>query len=134
MNKLILDATDSTPAVTLDHLENKFEISGEASPEDSKLFFSALFTWLDQYKNHLYFINNETNTKQDLIFTFHLNYVSSSAIKYTYNFLQQIEELKPLCHSIVIRWLFDKDDSDMEDNGKEFATMVNLPFVIEQVP
>ncbi|MFI5141853.1 MAG: SiaC family regulatory phosphoprotein, partial [Bacteroidia bacterium] len=81
MNKLILEATDSTPSVILDHLENKFEITGEASPEDSKFFYSALFTWLDQYKNYLYFLNNESNTKKDLVFTFHLNYVSSSAIK-----------------------------------------------------
>lgn len=134
MNKLILEATDSTPAVILDHLENKFEITGEASPEDSKLFYSTLFNWLDQYKNHLYFLNNEGNAKPNLVFTFHLNYVSSSAIKYTYNFLQHIEELKPLCNSITIKWLYDKDDTDMEENGKEFTTMVNLPFIIEQAP
>jgi len=132
MNKLILEATDTTPKVVLDHLENKFEISGEASPEDAKVFYASLFTWLEQYKNYLYFLNNEGNSKKDLVFTFHLNYVSSSAIKYTYNFLQQVEELKPLCHTITIKWLYDKEDTDMEDNGKEFATMVNISFVIEQ--
>jgi hypothetical protein len=134
MNKLILEATDTTPKVVLDHLENKFEISGEASPEDAKLFYASLFLWIDQYKNYLYFLNNEGNKQKDLVFTFHLNYVSSSAIKYTYNFLQHIEELKSLCHSITIKWLFDKDDTDMEDNGTEFSAMVNIPFVIEQAP
>ena len=132
MNKLILEATDTTPKIVLDHLENKFEISGEASPEDSKLFYASLFSWIDQYKNYLYFLNNEGNSKKDLVFTFHLNYVSSSALKYTYNFLQQVEELKPLCNSVTIKWLFDKEDTDMEDNGKEFSTMVNIPFVIQQ--
>ena len=34
MNKLILEATDTTPRVVLDHLENKFEIIGEACPEE----------------------------------------------------------------------------------------------------
>jgi hypothetical protein len=131
MNKLILEATDTTPRVVLDHLENKFEIIGEACPEDAKLFFASLFTWIDQYKNYLYFLNNESNAKKSLIFTFHLNYVSSSALKYTYNFLQQLEELKPLCETVTIKWLYDKEDTDMEDNGKEFSTMVNIPFIIQ---
>jgi len=131
MNKFILDATDTTPRVVLDHLENKFEIIGEACPEDAKLFYTSIFTWVDQYKNYLYFLNNESHVKKNLTFTFHLNYVSSSALKYTYNFLQQLEELKPLCESLTIKWLYDKEDTDMEDNGKEFSTMVNIPFIIE---
>jgi hypothetical protein len=132
MNKLILAATDTTPQVTLDHLLNKFEIIGESSPEDSKQFYSSLFSWIEEYKNYLYFINEQSSTKKNLVFTFHLSYVSSSALKYTYNFLQKIEELKPLCESITIKWLYDKDDTDMEENGNEFSTMVNLPFTIEQ--
>ena len=132
MNKLILEATDTTPKVVLDHLENTFEISGEASPEDAKLFYTTLFTWLEQYKSYLYYLNDKNDTKKNLTFTFHLSYVSSSALKYTYNFLQHIEELKPLCDSVTIKWLYDKEDTDMEDNGKEFSTMVHLPFIIEQ--
>ncbi len=132
MNKLILTATDTTPQITLDHLQSKFEIIGESSPEDSKKFYSALFSWMEEYKNYLYFINEQSGTKKKLVFTFHLSYVSSSALKYTYNFLQKIEELKPLCESITIRWLYDKDDTDMEENGNEFSTMVHIPFIIEQ--
>ncbi|HXU28664.1 MAG TPA: SiaC family regulatory phosphoprotein [Bacteroidia bacterium] len=132
MNKLVLEATDTTPSVVLDHLENKFEVIGEACPEDAKLFYSTLFTWLDQYKSYLYYLNDKSDAKKNLVFTFHLSYVSSSALKYTYNFLQHIEELKPLCDSVTIKWLYDMEDTDMEDNGKEFSTMVNLPFVVEQ--
>lgn len=132
MNKLILAATDTTPQVTLDHLQNRFEIIGESSPEDSKQFYSSLFSWLEEYKSYLYFINEHNGAKKALTFTFHLSYVSSSALKYTYNFLQKIEELKPMCESISIRWLYDKDDTDMEENGQEFSTMIHIPFIIEQ--
>ncbi|HXD92552.1 MAG TPA: DUF1987 domain-containing protein [Bacteroidia bacterium] len=134
MNKLILEATDTTPKVVLDHLENTFEISGEASPEDAKLFYAALFAWIEQYKSYLYYLNDKGDIKKNLVFTFHLSYVSSSALKYTYNFLQHIEELKPLCDTVTIKWLYDKEDTDMEDNGKEFSTMVKIPFVIEPAP
>ena len=132
MNKLILEATDTTPKIHFDHLQNKFEIIGESCPEDSKQFYAVLFSWIEEYKNYLYFINEHSNTKKDLTFTFHLSYVSSSALKYTYNFLQKIEELKPLCSSLNIRWLYDKDDTDMEENGNEFTTMVDLQFTIEE--
>src|SRR6185312_10544099 len=111
MNKLVLEATDTTPSVVLDHLENKFEVIGEACPEDAKLFYSTLFTWLDQYKSYLYYLNDKSDAKKNLVFTFHLSYVSSSALKYTYNFLQHIEELKPLCDSVTIKWLYDMEDT-----------------------
>ncbi len=132
MDKLILEATDSTPKVILDHLENKFEITGEVSPENTKLFYSALFSWLEAYKSYLFYINDNGSPKKKLVFTFHLSYVSSSALKYTYSFLQKLEELKPLCESITIKWLYDKEDTDMEDNGIEFSSMVNIPFIIEE--
>ncbi len=132
MNKLILAATDTTPQVTLDHLQNRFEFIGESCPEDAKQFYSSLFSWIEEYKNYLYFINEHSGNKKNLVFTFHLSYVSSSALKYTYNFLQKIEELKPMCESVTIRWLYDKDDTDMEENGQEFSTMVHIPFTIEQ--
>lgn len=132
MNKLILAATDTTPQVTLDHLQNKFEVIGESCPEDTKQFYTPLFDWIEEYKKYLYFINDQSGTKKKIIFTFHLSYVSSSALKYTYNFLQKIEELKSLCESVHVKWLYDKDDVDMEENGTEFSTMVHIPFIIEQ--
>lgn len=132
MNKLILAATDTTPQITLDHLQSKFEIIGEACPEDTKQFYSVLYSWLEEYKSYLYFMNEHSGTKKKLIFTFHLSYVSSSALKYTYNFLQKIEELIPLSESLVIKWIYDKDDIDMEENGNEFSSMVNIPFSVEE--
>ena len=132
MNKLILAATETTPQVTLDHLQNKFEIMGESCPEDSKKFYNPIFEWMEEYKKYLYFMNDQSGVKKNLVFIFHLSYVSSSALKYTYNLLQKIEELKPLCESVTIKWLYDKDDVDMEENGTEFSTMVNLSFSVEQ--
>ncbi|MHB8261950.1 MAG: DUF1987 domain-containing protein [Bacteroidia bacterium] len=132
MNNLVLAATDTTPKITLDHLQNKFEIIGESCPENAKQFYAVMLSWLEDYKEYLHFMNDQSNTKKNLIFTIHLSYVSSSALKNTYDFLQKIETLKPLCESITIRWLYDKDDEDMEDNGNEFSTMVNIPFSIEQ--
>ncbi|HXD91714.1 MAG TPA: DUF1987 domain-containing protein [Bacteroidia bacterium] len=133
MDKLILTATDVTPQITFDHLEGKFDIIGESCMENASKFYSTLFSWIEEYKTHLYFINDYNKNKKKIVFTFHLSYVSSSSLKCTYDLLQKIEELKPFCESINIKWLYDKDDLDMEDNGNEFSTMVDIPFSILEV-
>ena len=132
MNKLILNATETTPQITLDHLQNKFEVIGESCPEDSKSFYTPIFEWIEEYKKYLYFVNDQSKAKKKLVFTFHLSYVSSSALKYTYNLLQKLEDLKSLSETLTIKWLYDKDDIDMEENGNEFSTMVQIPFIVEQ--
>lgn len=132
MDIITIEATEHTPKVILDHIKSRFEIIGDAYPENSKEFYAPLIKWLDDYYNYLYFMNEKNNSKKDLVFIIHLTYVSSSSLKFTLNFLQGVEKLMPLANSIAIKWLFNKGDEDMEENGVEFSSMVGIPFTIAE--
>lgn len=133
MNKIALPATDSTPGITLDPVSFIFEIKGESSPEDARKFYQPLIQWVDDYGKHLHFVCNDypEMKNKELIFTFHLNYVTSSSLKNIYDFLQHLQQLTAYTKNLKVQWIYDKGDDDMEENGKEFSAMIKIPFIIK---
>jgi hypothetical protein len=132
MNAITLDKTEFTPRVLLDHVNFKFEIEGESSPEDARQFYAPLIKWIDDFSSYLHFLytNSPKANKRDIVFTFHLDYVTSSSLKNIYDLLMKIEGLKAYTDHLTIRWLHDADDEDMQDNGLEFSKMLKLPFEV----
>ena len=47
MDPILLNATPTTPHVTMDPVNNKFEISGESRPENASKFYSNIITWFE---------------------------------------------------------------------------------------
>jgi hypothetical protein len=130
MNKIFLEKTEYTPLVKFDHIDFSFEIKGESSPEDARQFYAPLIKWVDDFRNYLYFLNDKVPTKKSLEFIFHMDYVTSSSLKNIYDLLVKIETLKPHVEGVKIKWIHDKDDEDMEENGIEFSKMLNIPFEV----
>ncbi len=134
MNTIEIEATESTPKILFDHLNYKFEFIGEASPEDAKHFFKPLFAWMDDFYNYIYYANsqNKSINNRPINFVVHVDYITSSSLKCLYDILKKIARLKELAPETQITWLFDKGDEDMKENGEEFATMLEIPFVIQE--
>jgi hypothetical protein len=132
MNPIVLDQTEFTPKVVLDHVNFKFEIAGESSPEDARQFYAPLIKWIDDFGKYLHFLysNNAASTRKPLVFSFHFDYVTSSSLKNIYDLLVKIEKLKEYTDQLTIRWVYDAEDEDMEDNGHEFSKMLQIPFEV----
>jgi hypothetical protein len=130
MNKIALEATEFTPLVIFDHVDFRFEIKGESTPEDARLFYGPLIKWIEDFGNYLHFLHLSTPSmkKKKMDFRVHLEYVSSSSLKNLFDLLLKIETLKPYSESIKIIWVADAGDEDMEENGLEFSKMVKIPF------
>jgi hypothetical protein len=132
MNKLSLEATDFTPHILFDHIEFRFELKGESSPEDAKQFYAPVIKWIDDFGKYLHFLyeSQPTLNKRELIFHVHLDYVTSSSLKNIYDLLLRIETLKAYTKKLLIDWKYDEGDEDMRDNGEEFSKMLKMPFEI----
>ena len=52
-DKLDIQATARTPAVSFDFVQNHLKITGESYPEDVTEFYSPVFTALDAYLGKL---------------------------------------------------------------------------------
>jgi hypothetical protein len=133
MNAISLEATEFTPRVVLDHVNYIFEIIGESSPEDARQFYTPLIKWVDDFGKYLHFLNANSPkaSGRDITFVFHLDYVTSSSLKNIYDLLQKIESLKAYSDKLKIKWVYDADDEDMQDNGQEFSKMLKIPFEIQ---
>jgi hypothetical protein len=119
MKPLIIQEETSTPKVVLDSDNNKFEISGNSLPEDVMSFYMPIFNWLDEYKK-------QPNARTE--FVFRLSYFNSASAKIILDVLNSLEEIATTGKPVEIRWHYMEIDEDMLATGKEFESMLKMPF------
>lgn len=123
MDTIKILGTDDTPTVILDAANEIFEISGRSLPEDVTAFYTPVLSWLEEYA---------ANPKAKTVFSFKLVYFNTASSKLLLDVLMKLEEINEGGHEVLIKWYYPDDDEDMEDAGKEYAEIVDIPF--EQVP
>jgi hypothetical protein len=115
MEILNLEGTADTPKIILDKGNGIFEISGRSLPEDSVEFYRPVLEWINAYAK-------APNAKT--FFSFKLEYFNTSSSKLILDVLSALEEIK----GMEIEWCYAEDDEDMEEAGKEFSELVEIPF------
>jgi hypothetical protein len=115
MEILNLEGTADTPKIILDKGNGIFEISGRSLPEDSVEFYRPVLEWISGYAKA-----PNANTH----FSFKLEYFNTSSSKLILDVLSALEEIK----GMEIEWYYAEDDEDMEEAGKEFSELVEIPF------
>jgi len=119
MEALRIEQTDDSPQVILDPENNLFEISGKSLPEDVIDFYEPLLDWLNLYRK-------EPNPKT--AFNIKLIYFNTASSKLIMDILLIFEELIEEGRDIVIRWHSHTSDEDMQEAGKEYEEMIDVPF------
>jgi hypothetical protein len=122
MDPLIIELTDSTPAVFLDKRTGKFEISGRSLPEEALAFYQPVLEWINNYIN----APNESTT-----FVFKMDYINSASIRALNDILTVLEKLFIKGHDVKIEWKFNFDDNELRDTGEEFSEIYKMPFKLE---
>ena len=113
------ERTDDSPEVILDQQGNRFEISGKSLPEDVVEFYQPVLDWLGAYRN-----NPNPRTE----FSFKLIYFNTASSKLMLDILMIFEEMVEEGHDILVKWLSLVSDEDMQEAGREFEEMVDVPF------
>jgi len=119
METLRLEQTDDSPFVMLDKENNRFEISGKSLPEDVVDFYQPVLDWLNFYRT-------ESNSNTE--FSFKLIYFNTASSKLILDILMIFEEMVEEGHNVLIKWLSLQSDEDMQEAGKEYEEMVDVPF------
>ena len=115
MDILHLEGTEDTPKIILDKNNGIFEISGRSLPEDSAEFYKPVLEWIGNY-------SKAPNVATP--FAFKLEYFNTSSSKLILDVLSDLEDIK----GMKIDWYYHEDDEDMEEAGKEFSELVEIPF------
>jgi hypothetical protein len=119
MEALRIEPTDDSPRVILDHEGNQFEISGKSLPEDVVDFYQPVLDWLIEYRK-------SPNPRTE--FTFKLIYFNTASSKMILDILMIFEEMAEEGREVLIKWLSLDSDEDMQEAGREYEEMIEVPF------
>lgn len=131
MANLYIEPSEFTPLINFNVTQNKFIVSGESRPENTKLFYTPVIDWLNNYYNLLYYRSNKSKESDfpDIIFEFQLEYFNSTSAKFIFDILQQLNKINNEVTPIKVKWIFDELDVDMKEAGQEFSNLLDIPFL-----
>lgn len=126
-DKLDIQATTRTPAVSFDFMQNHLKITGESYPEDVTEFYGPVFTALDSYLSKL-----GSGTCR---FDFELIYLNSSSAKAIMMLMDKLDAAAKKGAAVDVYWYYDKEDDTMQELGEEFGEdLENAKFHLEKMP
>lgn len=118
-NKLLLNGTKSTPTIVLDPSSGVFEFAGNSLPENASEFFTPVLEWL----------RNELPSIPEAVFTFRLNYFSTSSMKAIFMVLKTIQEAQVMHgRDLVVRWQIEDEDEFMMEAADSFEELLGTAF------
>jgi hypothetical protein len=118
MNPIMIRATEDTPGIMLNAAEEIFEMSGRSLPEDVVKFYKPILDWLDDYMQ---------SPNEQTVFNFKLSYFNTASSKIILDIMIKLEGMYKDGKNITIKWHYPSDDEDMEEAGKEYADIVDIP-------
>jgi hypothetical protein len=119
MEVLRIAPTDDSPEVVMDQEGNHFEISGKSLPEDVVDFYQPVLNWLAKY-------GEAPNPKTEFVFS--LIYFNTASSKMILDILMILEEMVEQGHDVLVKWLSLDSDEDMQEAGREYEEMIDVPF------
>lgn len=126
MKALNIKATSHSPKISFDPEKQLFEISGESRPENANVFYKPILIWIKEIEAA--FDGNSDAFSDSFRFDFRLDYFNSTSAKFILDFCKKIGQLHAKGLKLNVRWLYEEDDEDMLEVGKEMARMAKMPF------
>jgi len=119
MQPLLIAVGDSTPEVILDKSQNKFSFTGVSLPENVFEFYDPIIDWIKIYCN-------DPNPGTEL----HVNmsYFNTASSKIILEIIALFDSLSQKGKKVEIVWYYLEMDDDMRSTGKEFESMLTVPF------
>ncbi|MGE0638537.1 MAG: DUF1987 domain-containing protein [Bacteroidia bacterium] len=119
MRILKINETPQTPKVEFNAADSTITFMGRIMCEDAPDFFEPINNWLKEY---------ELEAPDKTLLNIDLEYINTSSSKCLLNMMKRLEHLKERGKDVEVNWIYESDDDDMEEAGKDFHLMVNMPF------
>ncbi|MEO6304200.1 MAG: DUF1987 domain-containing protein [Bacteroidia bacterium] len=132
METLDIKGDDMNPTIHLNHLDNKFSITGESRPENPLKYYEPVFKWFNDYFSYIYVLNDIENSGVEVSkkLKIDLEYFNSTSAKVLFDLFMLLKSTgkEKFKINFEIDWFYYADDTDMLDAGKEMAAMCGLKF------
>ncbi len=124
MEKYIIKETPKTPSVHFDPESGLFEIKGKSIPENSTGFYGPLFQYLEGYS---------ASPAERTVLNVKLEFFNTSSSNRIHSLFKRFEKIYLGDRDVLIRWFCENGDENMRDAGKDFKTILQVPFEIIEV-
>ena len=124
MAELTITPTPKTPSITFDSAGGMLEIKGRSIPENSVEFYKPVMDKLDEYA-----ATPQSKTTVNI----QLEYFNTSSSKCLLDIFKKLEQIHKKGNPVVINWLFEEDDEDMQEAGEDYQAIIQIPFQISQM-
>jgi len=112
MEKLIIEATKSSPEINFDPDDNHLNIRGESYPENAAAFYQPILDWIQKFL--------VTDNDRNIIVDIELLYFNSSSSKVLSDIFDQMEIAAGNESSITINWRYHCENDMSLEYGEEF--------------
>jgi len=120
---LIHEGNIEVPNIVLNPQEKTYTISGDSLPEDIKVVYMPIVSWLKE---------NCKAIEHSIQLIVDLNYINSTSSKALMDvFVVLEEETINTQNPAEIFWKYDADDTDNEELGISYKEMLKIPFHLE---
>ena len=124
MEKLFLEESFKTPAISFDGETGDLSIRGRIFPENPDEFFSPVLSWLSGYAK-----SPQPSTRM-VIF---LAYFNSTSSEYIFRMCKALETIAGNGNACSIVWEYESEDEDMKQIGEDYANLLKLNFELKAV-
>ena len=111
---ILISATEDTPKV-IGSADGKLSIIGKSITEDSLVFYKPILEWITQIK------------AENIEISIQLEYLNTSSSKQIFNLLKLAKE-NQWKKTILIKWFYEMNDEDERELGKEYESLLEIPF------
>ncbi len=111
----------ATPKISFDLNTFVFDIEGESFIENTDAFYAPVVGWLEEFIDHY---------AEKIVFNFRFQYYNSSSSKSILRILKILKKYKETGQMADINWYFPEGNDDLEQEGKDFIELLNMPFRI----
>lgn len=119
MEKLQIQKTFESPAVSFDPDNGLLEIEGKLIPENAKRFYNPIMDWLEEYSQ-----KPQSVTQVKL----HFYYFNTISSKFILGILRKLDQIYKNGFEVKIEWRYLEDDEDGLEEGEEFSELISVPF------
>ncbi len=129
MQKLYYPSTPSSPEICFSPEEGIFFMKGISRPEDVRSIYFPIIEWFRQYTDSLLENNfSKYSIAEPLKFQVDLEYFNSSSGKFLYDIFLELKRLNSSGNQVIVEWLYDEEDTDLQEAGEDIASVVEMDF------
>lgn len=119
MNHLVIEKTKTTPYVRFKADSGIFAIGGKSLPENVMEFYGQIFEWLHEYLK-------APNAITKMVFE--MEYFNTASSKMIFEIIKTFNEAAKNGANVEIVWRHAEDDDDTLEMGKDYESLVKIPF------